>query len=162
MVAEAQIESRIHNCRGMQPLCPGETWSEPIGRFIRLKVTNSGIDSAQTCHGYLTGVQQIREGIPHPTLHDDTLTLHWSSTPGGAGLTLPRAVPFYLNVFKVYKSVTPELCIVHGPAHSMGLFDKEGSFLLTVMIVAANAAAITVQLRFEWNGDWERFTVVKV
>jgi len=101
----------------------------------------------------------MKDGMFREVGFGSALRLPWADTPHEEGYTkkdVARDLPLYFDVF----STDEERNIVDvkwRPAMSANdhLFVDAGTYRITTKVIAADGAAASKQITFEWNGSWD-------
>jgi hypothetical protein len=134
--------------------------------YVRVKVLNTGRQIAKQCRAYLVNVEKwnTSTGKFAPTIYCDSLQLAWSARANTEEayrpLDLPRDINQFIDIVSTrrpesgYKVMTNPHLYRYEP-----LFKEHGKFRYTVLVSGDNVKPVSVQVVFEWSGDWHNFAV---
>lgn len=138
----------------------------PKAVYIRVRVNNTRNRMARECRGYLVNLEAKNEkGEFVKTEYCDSIMLHWScQRPETKYLPIhiPKGVNQFLDIVSLEENrnyFNPETHVILNRYHE--LLRRTGVFRFAIHVVADNAEPKTINLIFEWNGDWKNFKIYK-
>ena len=131
---------------------------ERSSKFVRVRLRNVGNSVARDCRVYLTNIEEVRGPQIHPTTLYDSKPLPWAGYPPD---TSSRALPKGINAFIDVIRFSKDDRIWHFQAKpffasQVSIRDYTGTYRVTVVATADNAAPVTLSFHVEFDGEYDR------
>ncbi|KKM70309.1 hypothetical protein LCGC14_1441970 [marine sediment metagenome] len=130
--------------------------------WVRAKATNSSASLARGCRAFLTDIERLGpSGSWQPTDYCESLQLAWSARDEASfsALDLPHDIPHFIDIVStrcVTASFLPTLSVKLYRYDA--LFSTPGTYRFTVLVSGDGVKPATLRIRFEWTGQWDKFT----
>lgn len=140
----------------VQQLAP-EIRSEVL--YLRLRVQNTGYETAKQCRAFLTDVE-FESGGRYSRVFWDCIPLCWSYLDRSEPqvLDLPNGIDMNVDLLSAHsRTETTELRprTTSIPFRYESIFTQFGRYRLTIAVVAENAMAVKRRFLIEWKGRWD-------
>lgn len=131
--------------------------------YVRVKVTNRSRSVAKSCRAYLVNIERRgHSGLWEPTEYCESLQLAWSARGDAAytAIDLPQEVPHFIDVLST-RAVSASFL----PTLSLQLFRYErlfamhGVYRFTILVSGDGVKPASLQVSFDWFGQWDKFNV---
>lgn len=129
--------------------------------YLRVRVQNKSKRIAKSCIAYLVGVEkQDEHGDFVSTIYVDSIPLAWSCRGEAAysEIDIPYGTSQYVDVLKTSDRqdfVFPRWPLF--PHRYVSLFNKEGTYRLTVLVAGDGIEPAMIKLIFVWKRRWDTF-----
>lgn len=135
-------------------------WTDTKLYYFRFFVQNPHPNTiVHGCRAFLIDVEFQENDVFCPTAYADTLQLAWASTDLGARFgskDIPHLTNVYsdiLSVDEVHNQVFPKWS--QDQIVNKGLFERPGTYRLTVLVSSEDGGECVAKLRLEWTGRWD-------
>ena len=133
--------------------------SVAYGKWVRLKVTNTGGSTARNCRAFITGIHFADARYPNEDRieNQDALPLTWSLREGETTIDLPRKINQFVDLCHTTE-VEPYVLIPDckiTPYRLAHIWKESGRFTITVIVTADDAEPASIVARLSWGGHWQ-------